>query len=106
MEDTTSPVYSIKVLSADKINVQADNTDLISVEFSIVKDDETVVTYAHGFPLATTHEEIVESLNFTLANYVATSEVWKRNEAFAAANAVADDTIASIVGTEITNSSE
>ncbi len=106
MEDTTAPVYTIQVLSAEKNNVQADNTDLLSLQFAIIKDGEPVDTYSHGFPLATPKEEIVESLNFTLANYVATREVWKRNEAFATANAVADETIESIVGTEITNSPE
>jgi len=106
MEPTEAPVYTLNITGAEKLNVQADDTTILSVSFEILKNGEHDVTYTHGFPLETSEVDVRASLAEFLANYEATREVWKRNEAFTVANAAADETIAKLVGEPIINEEE
>lgn len=44
--ETKKPVYSTKILEAEKVTVQEDNSTLISVQFQVIKTGERELTEA------------------------------------------------------------
>ena len=56
-------MFTLKINKAEKITVQETQEQLISVEFSMLDDVGAVVaTYAHGFPITATKEDIDAAL--------------------------------------------
>lgn len=96
-------MYSVKVTAAEKLFIQSDGSEILAVDFDVLKDSEFVVHYSHGFPLATTSEEINSYLKDFVDNYSANSDRAEANAERDAAQKVADDTIAQVVGIEIKN---
>lgn len=94
--------YTIKVVAADKLHVQDSDTTILSVQFEIKRDGETIETRRHGFPLDASPENVETELQTFLEAYVRDIQVAESKAEFAAANAQADETIAEIVGKEIT----
>lgn len=98
-----TPTYTISIIAAEKINVQESNTNLLSVQFSIQADRVDVQTLRHGFPLDTTPETVNAELQKVLETFLSDKANAERYAVSDAENAQADETIAAIVGTEITN---
>lgn len=116
-------MYTINITSAEKITVQADGSQLISVAFDVVENREVtaddvaanselvlgstanfpVASYAHGFPLETTAEDLQTYFKSWLDTFTSNQSIAQANSANTEANAVADETISTIVGTTITS---
>lgn len=96
-------MYSVKITKAEKLFVQSDSSTILAIDFDVLKDGAVEVHYSHGFPLTTTKADVDAYFSDFIANYTANAERAAANAEFDAANAVADETIAAIVDTEITN---
>jgi hypothetical protein len=96
-------MHTINITGAEKITVQADGSQLLSVNFDVVKDGAVVVSYAHGFPLTTSEADLEEYFKNWLATYENNKAIAEKNQANADANAAADATISTVVGKSITN---
>jgi hypothetical protein len=97
------PEYSIKIQSAEKITVQDTGEHLLSVLFDIQRGDEVMRTARHGFPLGITVKELELELQGVLAAFIKDTETSEATADFEARNAQADQTIAELIGKEITN---
>lgn len=95
--------YTIKVQAADKMTVQDTGEQLLSVLFDIKRDDEVVKSARQGFPLGITVNELEMELQGVLAAFIKDEETAEASADFAALDAQADATIASIIDREITN---
>lgn len=96
--------YSIKINSADKLYIQESGETILSVAFDIV--DEAGVAASsqrHGYPLDTDAAAVKADLKNVLDAFVSDKEQAERNAVSEAAQAKADETIAAIVGADITN---
>lgn len=116
---------SIKITSAEKLHVQADNETVLAVGFDVLEtrvsveadvelgnlpdgakvgDEITyaVAHYSHSYPLVTTPEEVNEKLAAFLTNWIANRQHTEKNAEHDAAHAIADETITTLVGSEIT----
>lgn len=119
-------MYSAKITKAEKIYVQADSSEMLAVDFDVIEtrtveqadlDHENVPAdtkigsewsyivahYSHGFPLTTTKEDIEAYFKTFIETTTANKARSVANADRDAAHAVADETIASIVGIEIKN---
>jgi hypothetical protein len=96
-------MYTINITAAEKITVQADGSQLLSVSFDVVKDGAVAASYAHGFPLETTSADLQAYFKQWLDTYIANAAIAESNAANTAANAVADETISTVVGTTISS---
>jgi len=95
--------YTIKVQAADKITVQDTGEQLLSVLFEIRSGEEVLKTVRHGFPLGITVQDLELELQSVLAAFTKDTETAEATAEFAAQDAQADETIAEMVGKEITN---
>ena len=75
---------------------------MLSVLFAISEGGEVVQRMRHGFPLGITVETLEGEATKALNTYVSDVENGIRNAEFEAQNGQADDTIAAMVGREIT----
>lgn len=98
--------YTYKVCQAQKIMVQEDNSELISVQFEILKDGEVVTTLRHGFPLEAEVEDIEKELQSVADTWAVDVELGEKGAALEKANAKADATIERLVGGEKINNVE
>lgn len=94
-------MYSIKITSAEKQNVQSDGSVQLAVGFDIYNDDVIEASYNHGFPLDTTQDDLKAYFAVYLETYTANKVRAAANADFDAANKVADETISNIVGFEL-----
>lgn len=81
---------------------------MLAIDFDVINtvegsEPEVVAHYSHGFPLATKSDEVHEYLKNYLANFTANAARAELNKERDAALAQADETIAAVVGAEITN---
>lgn len=100
--------HTIKIIKAEKITVQEDNTQLISVLFQIIEDlgdgSAPIVeeTLRHGFPVGTPIEDIQAELQRVIETYESDDIVAKKTKQLEIDNEVADATIAGLEGLTIT----
>lgn len=95
-------MISVSITKSEKITVQYDGSELLSVEFDVMKDGEFKAHYAHGFPLNTTAEEIREYFKNYCTNENANEERAAQNAEREAALKQADETIEEVQGLTIT----
>jgi len=97
------PKYTIRITAADKLHVQESDTTILSVQFDILRDDDTIETLRHGFPLDTSGSDVESELQKVLDAYIQDAQTAESKAVYAQADAQADATIAEIVGKEISN---
>jgi hypothetical protein len=76
---------------------------VLSVQFDIEKDGEVITTMRHGFLLDTSVADVEAELQKVLDAYIQDAETAESKSEYAKADAQADETIAEIVGKEISN---
>lgn len=96
-------MYSATITKAEKLFVQSDGTELLQIDFDVLKDGQVIVSYSHGLPLATTTEEVQAYIKAFIENYEANAIRSAENAERDAALAQADKTIEDVVGLEIKN---
>lgn len=100
--------YSVKITGAQKLIVQSDESEMLAVDFDVLcsvdgADPTVEAHYSHGFPLATTQADVYAYFQDYVANYTANAQRAEENAVRDEQLAVADATIAAIVGADITN---
>jgi hypothetical protein len=95
--------YSINIVSAERLTIQEDNSQIISVQFEILNGEEVVTTLRHGFPLEATTEDISEDLGKVLATFLDDLAGSEKNAAIDKATEAAEETIVKIKGLKITS---
>jgi hypothetical protein len=96
-------MISIKIQAADKITVQDTGEQLLSVLFEIRSGEKVLKTGRHGFPLGITVPELEAEMQAILAAFTKDTDTAEAKAEFEAMDAQADETIAEMVGIEITN---
>ena len=90
-------MYTIKKEKAEKITVQATGEQLISVTFSILDENENVVSVqAHGFSLDTEKDVIDKEIEKAMETFCSDKVITDKIEKVAELNIKADETIGKI----------
>lgn len=96
--ETKKPVYSTKITLAELVTVQEDNSELISVQFEILKDGEVETTLRHGFPIDTEVDAIEAELQNVADTWGVDAELGEKGLALEKAKAKANATIEKLMG--------
>lgn len=97
-----TPTYSIKVISADRLTVQEDNSQLLSVLFEIRRGDELVKALRQGFDITATEDDINLELSNVLVTFLSDAQQAEVNAESDRINEAADVTIEAIKDLNIT----
>lgn len=90
-------MYKAKIIDVSKIFSHADNSDMLSVEFDIIDDAETVLANRKlGFALDTSEDAIRDELHRYVDAFKNDEVIAEASASIEAANATADETIAAL----------
>lgn len=93
--------YTINIIDSERITVQEDNSEIMSVQFEIMKGEESQITLRHGYPLDVEEDEVLADLETVLNSYIRDIDLGTKNAAKDSAYAKADETMIAIKGKKI-----